>query len=168
MADESPESSATDDAPADGAEVMDTDAGKRALQAERERAKALERQLAELKPLAEAAKKAEDEKKSEVERLTEQVQKLTQERDSAMVDRDRYQVALDKGLTVTQAKRLVGRTADEFTADADELLADLGAGSSGEKEPPAGKPREALSGGGDPTEATEPDIRSVIESIPRR
>lgn len=39
----------------------------------------------------------------------------------------RAEVALDKGLTVSQAKRLVGTTKEELEADADELLKDIGA-----------------------------------------
>jgi hypothetical protein len=39
----------------------------------------------------------------------------------------RAEVANAKGLTPTQAKRLVGETREELEADADELLADIGA-----------------------------------------
>lgn len=39
----------------------------------------------------------------------------------------RAEVANAKGLTPTQAKRLVGGTREELEADADELLADIGA-----------------------------------------
>jgi len=39
----------------------------------------------------------------------------------------RAEVANAKGLTPTQAKRLVGSTREELEADADELLADIGA-----------------------------------------
>ena len=39
----------------------------------------------------------------------------------------RAEVSNAKGLTPTQAKRLVGATREELEADADELLADLGA-----------------------------------------
>jgi hypothetical protein len=38
----------------------------------------------------------------------------------------RLEVALDKGLTPSQAKRLVGTTREELEADADELLKDIG------------------------------------------
>lgn len=37
------------------------------------------------------------------------------------------EVANEKGLTPTQAKRLVGNTREELLADADELIADIGA-----------------------------------------
>ena len=38
----------------------------------------------------------------------------------------RARVALEKGLTAAQEKRLIGSTKEELLADADELLADLG------------------------------------------
>lgn len=38
----------------------------------------------------------------------------------------RWKVALDKGLTAVQAKRLVGTTEEELVADADALVKDLG------------------------------------------
>ncbi len=166
----------TNDAPARGApddgtddDGMNTDAGRRALRAERDRVKALEAQLAELKPLAEQAKKAEDEQKTEVQRLTEQVEALKRDRDTATVERDRLKVALGKGLTLTQAKRLVGSTEEELAADADELLADLGATkeNGSDKPVPAGKPREHLKPGtGDPDQPVEEtDLKKIGERM---
>lgn len=38
----------------------------------------------------------------------------------------RLELALEHGLTKSQAKRLVGKTAEELTADAEELVKDLG------------------------------------------
>lgn len=51
------------------------------------------------------------------------------EADKAKSDQraDRAEVALAKGLTPSQAKRLVGTTVAELEADADELLKDIGA-----------------------------------------
>ena len=45
----------------------------------------------------------------------------------------RLEIALDKGFTKTQARRLVGKTREELEADADELAEDLGlkAGTDG-------------------------------------
>lgn len=67
-------------------------------------------------------KEIEDKDKSETERLTE---RLTAAEMRAL-DAARYEIALDKGLTRSQAKRLVGTTPEELASDADELLADLG------------------------------------------
>lgn len=70
----------------------------------------------DLKTKAEGAKTLED-RVAEIERQA----KESEER--AM----RAEVANAKGLTPTQAKRLVGATRDELEADADELLKDIGA-----------------------------------------
>lgn len=46
--------------------------------------------------------------------------------DSLVSERDRLDVALELGLTKSQAKRLVGKDRDELAADAEELAKDLG------------------------------------------
>lgn len=79
-----------------------------------------------------AAKLAEIEeaKKSNEQRLEERAtaaEKLAADR---ALDAARATIALDKGLTASQAKRLVGTTEEELSADADELLADLGTKTS--------------------------------------
>lgn len=61
----------------------------------------------------------------------------------------KLKVALDKGLTLVQAKRLVGETEEELQKDADELLASFG--SKG-KEP----------------EEEEPEDRNTVRRQPRR
>lgn len=152
---------------------MTTDAGKRALQQERAKVKELERQIADLKPLADAAREAEDANKTELQRLGDQVAQLTQERDAATAERARLSVALEKGLTPTQAKRLVGSTPEEIAADADQLLADLGISSSAstEQEPEAttapGNRQEQLAGGIDPTASTisSDEVRAAVDAV---
>lgn len=175
MADNDPP--ATGDKPdADG---MTTDAGRKALQTERDRVKALEQQVKDLKPLADAAKKAEEDKLGEVEKLTKQLTEMTQERDTATARADRAEVALEKGLTLAQAKRLSGTTRDELSTDADAYREEHGlganddgkgggkpAGSSG-KPPGGGKPTEDLRGGGDPDADPPVDVGKVVDSIPR-
>jgi hypothetical protein len=141
------------------------DPGKKALDAERKarreaevKAKDLETRLAAI----------EDKDKSEVERLTAENTRLQTELSTATVTGARLKVALDKGLTSTQAKRLVGDTEDELSADADELLDDLGAKPTDEKPPPpAGKPREQLKpGSGDPdAPVEETDIKKLGERM---
>lgn len=144
---------------------MATDAGKRALKAERDRVKALEAQLADLKPLADAARAAEDANKTEVQRLTEENAQLKKDLGTATVTGARLKVALDKGLTATQAKRLVGDTEEELAADADELLEDLGAkpGEGTPAPPPGAKPSERLKpGNGNPEEpVAETDLKKL-------
>jgi predicted RNase H-like nuclease (RuvC/YqgF family) len=74
---------------------------------------------------------------TEVERLRREVQerdeKLQQRgNDDTNIEVLRLRVALKKGLSETQAKRLVGKTEEELEADADDLLASFGgSGSSG-------------------------------------
>lgn len=65
----------------------------------------------------------EDAQKTEQERLTEKNESLSQQLTATEKDAARLRVALRKGLTETQAKRLVGDTEEELEEDADELLA---------------------------------------------
>jgi 5-methylcytosine-specific restriction protein A len=146
------------------------DAGKKALEAERRARRDAE---AKAKDLEGRLKAIEDKDKSEVERLTEENAKLTQDLNAATAERARIKVALDKGLTATQAKRLVGTTEEELAADADELLADLGAGAKPDDDdkpnasPPGGKPREQLKpGNGDPDQPVEEtDVKKLGERM---
>lgn len=75
-----------------------------------------------------AARLAEIEEatKTESQRLADRAEKAERELQDRAVESDRYAVALEKGLTASQAKRLVGSSREEFLADADQLLADLG------------------------------------------
>lgn len=70
----------------------------------------------DLKAKAEGAKTLED-------RVAEIERQARESETRAM----RAEVANAKGLTPTQAKRLVGATREELEADADELLKDIGA-----------------------------------------
>lgn len=112
-----PDEDAKPDAPApkDDADFKSEESKTRVLEdlkSERTKRQQLEARLKEI----------EDKDKSETERLTE---RLTAAETRAL-DAARYEIALDKGLTRSQAKRLVGTTPEELAADADELLADLG------------------------------------------
>lgn len=84
----------------------------------------------------------------------------------------RLRVALEKGLTPFQAKRLVGTTQDELEADADELVKSWGgSGEEGEddgEKPPSRQPRRlANAGDPDPTGDDGVDVAKALESIPR-
>ena len=74
---------------------------------------------------AERLKEIEDANKSELDRERERA--TTAEAQVALIrlEADRNAVALAKGLTPTQAKRLMGANREELEADADELLVDL-------------------------------------------
>lgn len=161
MADDTdaPEMDADDQA--DATEATDTESGGDPGEDARIKA-ALKKANEEAKNLRLKLKEYEDRDKSETEKLTERLSAA----EKRALEAERLEIALERGLTRSQAKRLVGSTREELEADADELLADLGAASQ-DREPPPSKPREQLRGGGDPTEDVEPDIRSVVDSIPR-
>lgn len=120
---------------------------------------------------AEARKKLkelEDKDKPEVERLSRRVSELESELSATTGRLMRAEVAIDKGLTKTQARRLVGDTEEELTADADDLLASFKPSDDGSSTPAPSKPTEALKGGVDPTDDTpQVNIREVVDAIPR-
>ena len=82
----------------------------------------------------------EDLSKTEQEKLTERASELEKNLTTAQANAARYEIALEKGLTKSQAKRLVGSTREELEADADELLADLGVDE--DKPSPTRRPQE--------------------------
>lgn len=87
---------------------------------------------------------------------------------------DRIEVAMEKGLTPAQAKRLQGETKEELEADADEILELFGgskAGDEDEDEEDEGRtaPRSKvrLTNGGDPKQQvdSEPDYEKIAAEI---
>jgi len=93
------------------------------IRVERERAKYAD--YDDIKAKAAEFDKATEAQKSEQQRLEERAAKAEQDAQNAQIENARMRVALEKGLTPSQAKRLVGSTEAELAADADELLADL-------------------------------------------
>lgn len=148
----------------------DPDSGaKSALERERKARRDADRRATEAER---RAKELEDKDKTEVQRLTDENADLKKQLATVTVSSARLKVAIEKGLTATQAKRLVGDTEEDLAADADELLADLGAKPGGgdkpdgdeTKPPPAGgKPREQLKpGSGNPdVPVEETDIKKL-------
>jgi hypothetical protein len=67
----------------------------------------------------------EEANKSEFEKLAERAAAAEARADQIELSAARNEIALQKGLTPSQAKRLVGTTREELAADADDLLADL-------------------------------------------
>lgn len=122
-----------------------------------------------LKDAEDKVRKHEDAGKSEAEREKDKVKSLEDRTSNAERELVRLRVAIKKGLTESQAKRLVGDTEEELEADADELLETFGKPKEKEKGSPGGKPKEKLSGGGDPTEEPEEtDPRKLAGKIRRR
>jgi hypothetical protein len=67
---------------------------------------------------------------SELEKAQARAAAAEKELETSRLDAARNEVALEKKLSPSQAKRLVGTTREELEADADELLADLKASTS--------------------------------------
>jgi hypothetical protein len=182
MADDQPDTGSDDDAPhGDPTPTGDKDIDYKArfeqLQKDarrwEERSKSNAKQLAELEPLAKRAKELEDASKSDIERATAEAQQHLVRADKAEGELLRLRVAIRKGLTETQAKRLVGATEDELEADADDLMASFKpkepepAPKEDDDEPPAReqrrRPQERLRPGVVPDADTEPE-----ETDPRK
>lgn len=103
-------------------------AGKKALDAEREARRALEKQLADLAPLKQLAELIRGGEqappgKSEVDLLNEKFGRYEQDLAAERQARWRAEVAQERGLTAQQAARLVGDSREDLAADADALLA---------------------------------------------
>lgn len=111
-------------------------------------------------------KELEDAGKSELERTTSERDEHKTARTAAEQRALQLEVALDKGLTATQAKRLIGSTREELEADADELLASFKPSEA--ETGPARRPTERLRGGGAAqSEPDETDPRKLAAQIPR-
>jgi len=111
----------------------------------------------------EAAREGE----TETERLKRELAEANEKANKATeksIETMRLEVALDKGLTKVQAKRLIGSTVEELEADADELLASFGgSGRSAddgdddgedEGEQPRVRPQRRASNAGDPKDGS--------------
>lgn len=104
---------------------------------------------ADIKTKAEEFDKAQEASKSELQKERETREAAEKERDTLRQSNWRAEVALEKGLTASQAKRLVGSTKEEFAADADELLADLGDQKPAKEKKDPTKLRSGSSGSSD-------------------
>ena len=106
------------------------DNGKKALDAERAARKALERELAELRPLADDARKAAEARKTAEQKLAEKLEAATAAQSTAEAELARYKAALaampagfDPAELPKVLKRLTGATPEELESDAAELFA---------------------------------------------
>lgn len=112
----------TDPATSDTAEETLGEAGLKALQRERDARKALERELADLRPLAERARELEESQKTEQQKLAERAERAEAELAATQARLLRQDIAARKGLPLDMAARLQGSTPEELDADADALL----------------------------------------------
>ncbi len=112
----------------------------------------------------------EDATKTEQERATERAAEAERLASSATLEAARLRVALKKGLTELQAKRLVGETEEELEQDADDLLASFQTEDDRqEPDPLRPRPRERLRPGAAPSAEPEvTDPAKLADLVPRR
>lgn len=128
MADDTPGDPAEDTKPDDDPKPDGDDV--RAMRA------ALRKANKEAADLRTRFKELEDRDKSEADKLAERATAAEDRAAKAEAKVLRAEIALKKGLTPSQAKRLVGATEDELLADADELLADIKGAAAPPTPPP--------------------------------
>lgn len=124
----------------------------------------------ELKSAKDALKKHEDAGKTELEKAQSAAQTAQYEADEAKQRALRMEVAMDKGLTLAQGKRLVGTTKEELEKDAEELLKEFGASANGSgdgKKPPQRKPAERLKTGTGSDESGPENVSDIVAKVRR-
>lgn len=102
----------------------------------------LETKLGEAEQQLAAKPEKESAKDAEISELRSRIQKL--EKDGRPEDQgkiDRLELALEKGLTLSQSRRLVGSTREELEEDAEVLIADLGLDQKKDDSPASQPPR---------------------------
>jgi hypothetical protein len=110
---------------------------------------ALKKANKEAEELRLKVKQFEDADKSELEKVAAKAAEAEQRAAEAEARALRLEVAAAKGLTPSQAKRLIGGTREELEADADEILADFAAAKKPADSLPS-RPRPKKGGASDP------------------
>jgi hypothetical protein len=111
-------------------------------------------------------KEYEDSQKSDQDRQAERLAELESTAKSSSLEAARLRVALRKGLTETQAKRLVGDSEEDLEADADELVATFA--------PPENdaalqrRPQERLRPGASPSAGPEKSPAELADAVLKR
>lgn len=103
-------------------------------------------QIKELKTRSARLDEIEEAQKTELQKAQDRATSAEKELETLRIEAARSAVALTKGLTPTQAKRLVGSTIEELEADADELLADLKGHKAAPSSEGQGKVGEPIAG----------------------
>lgn len=149
-----------------GTEEVDPRARDKISKANREAAN-LRKRVKELEPLAEKLRELEKSQQSEQERLSSERDSLKSRADTAETELLRLRVAMRKGLSEAQARRLVGSTEEELETDADDLLESFSPSSNQQQVPR--RPVENLRGGSRPdTEPEETDPAKLASMVRRR
>lgn len=149
--------------PADEGDDDLGDKGKKALSAERKKARDAEKAAADLRT---KLKELEDADKSEVQKLRDENAELTKDLNNAKARALRLEIAGEKGV---KPRYLTGDTREELEAAADEYLEDHPPAEAGATPPPPSrKPAVALQGGSNPTESPiETDPAKLADAVPR-
>lgn len=129
----------------DGEDQMNTDAGKRALRAERERRKELESLLAKMAEALPKKSDAKDDGATDVEALRQQLAEAQQQIAAAERRESQAKIAREKALPEFLAPLLDGDDAEAMTKKADELAASLAEYVAGQGKP---KPSSRSTGAG--------------------
>lgn len=119
----------------------------------RERAKYADYE--DLKASADRLKELEERDKSEAEKAAQRAEAAEKKLAEAESRALRLEIAHEKGLTPSQAKRLVGSSKEELEADADELL-EAFKSTDDRSDSPSRRPKEKLRPGASSQE--EPDV----------
>lgn len=98
------------------------EAGEKALEAFKQRAREAEARIKELEPLAAQAREIEEAQKSEVQKAQDKLAKEAEARKAAETRLLRYEVAAEKEVPADALDFLVGDTREELEAKADKLL----------------------------------------------
>lgn len=109
--------------------------------------------------------------KSEQQKAADKAAQAEKDAADARKELARLRVAMRKGLTEAQAKRLVGDTEEELEADAEELLESFGAEKNGDgKDDRSRRPQERLRAGAssDDGDPQEKDPGKLAALIPRQ
>lgn len=149
-------------------EDVDPRRAKAALRKKNRENASLRRRLKAAEAAEAELKKIRDKEKSEGQKLGE----TTEELSKAQLKVARLEVALEKGLTLAQANRLVGTTKDELAEDADAYLEELGLDDERPTKKPARRPKEKVRRSGTGTTETddddEDDPRALAAKVARR
>jgi len=157
---------APDDVPQEGDDTFNPERAKAKITKANQEAAALRKRLKDAEAKAARLDQLEESQKSEQQKLAEQLRAQEERAAKAEADAARLRVAMEKGLTPAQAKRLVGSTDEELEADADELLASFAPPEPGDKPPAAPRrPAENLRSGGDPTQTTPEDNDPLLAAL---
>ena len=108
----------------------------------------------------------EESQKTETQKLADRLEAAESDSKTTKAELMRLRVAMKKGLTEAQAKRLLGDSEEELEQDADELLASFA--SEAEERDVRRRPQERLRPGASPDAEPAPDSSAIAEQVRKR